>query len=198
MKTLKDKHMPEKYAKFHKHRHKKNNWISYGILRSIKFRGNLYMKYKQCKPNSLSLYIYMYNRHKKNLSVFNGILKRTIRKANIRHYEKVFHRYRRDMKMTWEIISEVVFKSDSKRNEIEVDKITVTDKISICNEYNSFFTSMEPKLAGKINTQNKKCDQTYLKLAISRICFWLSWWVLFLNKNIDGLVSPVHIGNIPI
>ena len=95
MKTLKNKHMPDKYVKFHKHRHKKNNWISYGILRSIKFRDNLYMKYKQCKPNSME-----YNRHKQNLSVFNGILKKTIREAKILHYEKVFHKYRSDMKMT--------------------------------------------------------------------------------------------------
>ena len=46
LKSLKDKHMPEKYVKLDKHRHKKNNWITYGILRSIKFRDNLYMKYK--------------------------------------------------------------------------------------------------------------------------------------------------------
>ena len=38
MKSLKDKHMPEKYVKLNKHRHKKTYWISYGILRSIKFR----------------------------------------------------------------------------------------------------------------------------------------------------------------
>ena len=33
------------FLEFKKHRHKKTNWISYGILRSIKFRDNLYMKY---------------------------------------------------------------------------------------------------------------------------------------------------------
>ena len=31
VKSLKDKHMAEKYIKFHKHCHKKINWISYGI-----------------------------------------------------------------------------------------------------------------------------------------------------------------------
>ena len=48
MKSLKDKHMPEKYVKFNKHRHKKTNWISYGILRSIKFRDDVYVKYRHC------------------------------------------------------------------------------------------------------------------------------------------------------
>ena len=41
LKSLKDEHMPEKYGKFNKHRHKKAYWISYGILRSINFRDNL-------------------------------------------------------------------------------------------------------------------------------------------------------------
>ena len=44
-----------------------------------------------------------------------------------------------------------------------MDSKTITDKISICNEFNSFFTNIGPKLADKINTQNKKCYQTYLK-----------------------------------
>ena len=95
------------------------------------------MKYKQCKPNSIE-----YNRHKQNLSVINGILKKTIREAKIFHYEKVFHKYRSDMKMTWKIISEVVCKSGSKRSEFDkiiVDSKTITDKISICNVFNSFF-----------------------------------------------------------
>ena len=101
IKTLKDKPMPEKYVKFHKLWHVKNNWTSHGILRSIKFRYNLYMKYKQCRYNSIE-----YNRHKQNL--FNGILKETIQEAKSLHYEKVFHKYRSDMQMTWKIISEVV------------------------------------------------------------------------------------------
>ena len=152
LKSLKDKHMPEKYVKFNKHRHKKTNWISYGILRSIKFRDNLYMKYKQCAPNSIE-----YNTHKHNLGVFNGILKRIIREAKILHYEKLFHKYHSDMKMTWKTISEVVCKSNSKRLELEkiiVDTKTITNKIEICNECKKFLTNIGPKLAGKINTEN--------------------------------------------
>ena len=50
MKSLEYKHMPEKYVKFQKHRHK--NWISYGILRSNQFRDNLYLKCKHCTGHS--------------------------------------------------------------------------------------------------------------------------------------------------
>ena len=53
MKKLKDKHMPDRYVKFQKHRHKKNKWITTGIIRSIKFRDNLHIKVKQCNSNTL-------------------------------------------------------------------------------------------------------------------------------------------------
>ena len=35
---LKTKHIPVKMVKFQKHKHKKEKWITYGIIRSIKFR----------------------------------------------------------------------------------------------------------------------------------------------------------------
>ena len=119
------------------------------------------MKYKQCAPNSIE-----YSTHKHNLGVFNGILKIIIREAKILHYDKLFHKYRSDMKMTWKTISEVVCKSNRKRLELEkiiVDAKTITNKIEICNEFNKFFTNIGPKLAGKINTENKECYQNYFK-----------------------------------
>ena len=44
MKTAKAIHFPVKYIKFHNHRHKKNKWITPGILRSIKFRDEMYVQ----------------------------------------------------------------------------------------------------------------------------------------------------------
>ena len=66
IKELKDKLLPIRYEKFHKHRHKKNKWITYGILRSIRFRDDLYLKYKRCSQNSTEYYTM-----KNNLRVFN-------------------------------------------------------------------------------------------------------------------------------
>ena len=40
---VKDKHLPFKPEKFKKHKHKKNEWISFGIIRSIKTRDALYL-----------------------------------------------------------------------------------------------------------------------------------------------------------
>ena len=45
-------HMPDKIVKYRKHKHKKSTWITIGILKSIKYRDNLYMKLKHTDPNS--------------------------------------------------------------------------------------------------------------------------------------------------
>ena len=45
-------HFPIRFVKYNKHKHKKANWITKGIIRSITFRDNLYRKLKQTPPDS--------------------------------------------------------------------------------------------------------------------------------------------------
>ena len=72
----KDKHLPTKCVKFNKHKHKKSNWISTGIIRSIKYRDKLYMRLKRVPVDSE-----MYTQLKTNLKTYQVILKRLIRNA---------------------------------------------------------------------------------------------------------------------
>ena len=44
--------MPLKRVKFDKHKHTKSNWITAGLIRSIKFRDKLYLKMKQTPTHS--------------------------------------------------------------------------------------------------------------------------------------------------
>ena len=78
----KDKHLPIKLVKFNKHKHKKSNWISIGIIRSITYRDKLYMRLKQVPIDSE-----MYTHLKTNLKTYQVILKRLIRNAK-RHISK--------------------------------------------------------------------------------------------------------------
>ena len=64
------KHTPSRIVKFHRHKHKKQEWITKGILKSIRYRDNLYKQIKITDRNSIS-----YNIHKTNLSTYNRILK---------------------------------------------------------------------------------------------------------------------------
>ena len=77
---MKNKHLPFKFEKFHKHKHKNSKWICFGIIRSIKTRDAMYLKFKRCNQQSVE-----YNTLKNNLHVFNCILKKTIREAKIQY-----------------------------------------------------------------------------------------------------------------
>ena len=92
---MKNIHLPFKFEKFHKHKHKKNKWISLGILRSVKTRDVIYLKFKRCNKQSVE-----YNTLKNNLHVFNCILK-NIREAKIQYYDKIFSQHKSDIKKTW-------------------------------------------------------------------------------------------------
>ena len=47
-----NKFMATKIVKFKKYKHKINNWITHGIIKSIKYRDNLYKQVKMTNPNS--------------------------------------------------------------------------------------------------------------------------------------------------
>ena len=44
--------IPKRVVKFNKKKHKKNAWISFGIIRSINHRNRLYKHLKQMKTDS--------------------------------------------------------------------------------------------------------------------------------------------------
>ena len=47
-----DKLFPEKHVKFNKYKHKRSNWITSCILKSIEFRYKLYKRLKMCSPDN--------------------------------------------------------------------------------------------------------------------------------------------------
>ena len=158
---MKDKHLPYKFEKFNKHKHKNNKWISFGIIRSIKTRDMMYLKFKRCNQQSVE-----YNTLKNNLHVFNYILKKTIREAKIQYYEKLFTQYKGDIKKTWQTISVIICKSNIKRKTLDkiiVDSKVIKDKQEICNKFNDFFANIGPKLASQIKPSSNKTYDTFLK-----------------------------------
>ena len=79
--------MPDKIVKYRKHKHKKSTWITIGILKSIKYRDNLFMKLKHTDPNSAN-----YLNLKNNLKTYNNILKNSIRKAKQMYFTILFNK----------------------------------------------------------------------------------------------------------
>ena len=158
---MKEKHLPFKFEKFNKHKHKNNKWISFGIIRSIKTRDAMYLKFKRCKQHNFE-----YHTLKNNLHVFNCILKKTIREAKIQYYDKLFCQYKNDIKKTWQTISNIICKSNTKRKTLDkiiVDSKVIKDKKEICNKFNDFFANIGPKLATQIKPVSNKTYDTFLK-----------------------------------
>ena len=163
--TLKDKHLPYRFVKFNKHKHKDSKWIDYSIINSIKKRDQKYHKLKCMNPNDPE---YLTLKH--NLSIYNGILKKLIRESKMAYYHKTFETYKHDIKNTWKTISSILCKSSKKNNPIK--EIKISNKIStnlkdICNGFNAFFVNIGPKLATDIRTNNNVTYSTYLKKVIS-------------------------------
>ena len=96
-------HMPDKTVKYRKHKHKKSTWITIGILKSIKYRDNLFMKLKHTDPNSAN-----YLNLKINLKTYNNILKNSIRKAKQMYFTILFNKCKNDIKKTWNTIKSVL------------------------------------------------------------------------------------------
>ena len=104
--TARKKHMMGTFVKFNKYKHKKSKWITYGILKSIRFRDKLYKKLKLTNP-VLREYEILYT----HLQTYNIILKRSIREAKQLFLESTFNRYKSDIRNTWKTINEILSRS---------------------------------------------------------------------------------------
>ena len=93
-------HFPVKQIKYNKHKHKGSEWITNGIIRSIKFRDKLYKQMITVPSDTHEYFI-----HKTNLHTYNKMLKKTIRQAKSSYYIKKFRKYRQDIHNTWVTIN---------------------------------------------------------------------------------------------
>ena len=64
-----EKHVSSKTVKFNQYKHKKSKWITHGVIKSIKYRDQLY-KLKMAPHSSIA-----YNTQQINLKTGNSILK---------------------------------------------------------------------------------------------------------------------------
>ena len=171
----KEKHMPIRQVKYNKYTHKKNKWITTGIIKSIKFRDNLYKTHKMTNPDSEQYYIQV-----ANLKTFNSILKKSIREAKKNYYNNLFMKFKCDIKGTWKTINDILNRT-KKKNTFpsffrDEENNIITDKLQISNKFNTFFATIGSNLAKKIISPTDKTFKTYLSKTHS---------YTFKLKNID-------------
>ena len=182
----KNKCMPSKIVKFNKYKHKKSSWITQGLLKSIRYRDQLYKKLKLTNPNSPN-----YDTIKTNLKTYNLILKQNIHSAKQIYYETCFHHFRNDIRNTWKTINEILTKNQTKHKLPTVFKENgtyITDNINIANKCNTFFTNVGQKIAKDIQYDGNKNYSYYLNKQINST---------FTFKNIDEIIVKKTINNLP-
>ena len=72
-----EKHMPTKFIKFSKYKHKKISWITTGILKSITFRSSMHRDLKLLSADELR-----YNILKQYLRFYNYILRNNTKQTS--------------------------------------------------------------------------------------------------------------------
>ena len=162
----KEIHMPDKIVKFKKHKHKKTTWITTGIIKSIKYRDNLYLRLKHTDPNTAT-----YLDIKTNLRTYNSILKKSIREAKRIHFSRIFIQCENNIKKTWNTINKIIRKTannNSIHNDLNVRE-ELDSNILKANKFNTFFTEIGPKLANSITVTNNTNHNDYLKTEIDTV-----------------------------
>jgi hypothetical protein len=155
-----DKHTTTKTVKFNKHKHKKSEWITQGLIRSIRYRDKLHLKMKRTHPDSPQR-----NTLKTNIATYNKILKKTIRQAKALHYNNIFTQAHNNPKDTWKAINNTLNRNTKTDTNIEylIDndrKITAPKEIA--DHLNTFFTNIGHKIASQIPPSDTTID-TYLQ-----------------------------------
>ena len=160
---LKNKHLPYKLVKFNKHRHKQTHWITYGIIKSMKYRDKLHLDLKREKLGSQN-----YLLKKQNLRVFNNILRKAIREAKRTYFNSQFNRYKHDIKKTWQTISEILspFKKSNVSKIIKNNK-NVENSKEIADAFNEYFVNIGPTLSKQISDVKEKSYKTFLLNKVS-------------------------------
>ena len=162
LKSSLDTYLPFKLVKYSKHKHKKSNWITQGIIKSIKFRDSLYKRFKETPITDQ-----LHNTLKLNLITYNRILKKSIREAKKTYYTSRFTKYQNDIKNTWRTVKGIIGSSeqtDFTPRQFIIGNVPCSDSKMIANEFNRYFTSIGPSLASTITPPaNKTFRDTLVK-----------------------------------
>ena len=94
---------PEKIKKINKNNYPKNEWMTTGLLTSLRKKNILYKKCKSTIQDSPERKKYI-----KYRNLYNKLLKQ----AKISYYDLQFNNYRNDSKKTWEIINKLINKKE--------------------------------------------------------------------------------------
>ena len=148
LKNALDECIPLERCKFDSYKHEpRNPWISKSLLKSINRKNNMYYKFR---ANPTPKRRDKYNKYK-------NILTRILRVEKRKYFSLQFEKNKFNIKETWRIINNALNRnSNSKRlTQIKVGDRITTNKETIANHFNDYFSNIGPTLAKNVPTVEK-------------------------------------------
>ena len=189
----KETYLPNKLVRFKKYKHKKHNWVTNAILKSIKFRDNLYKSMLLSKSDPES-----YETCRINLKAYNKILNKCIREAKANYYTSLFSKFKSDIRKTWQSINEILFKTKRPADiptYLKLEDERIEDNLNIAIKFNDFFVNIGPTLSSKIKSKSGKSYQTYLKHTITHSFQFQTVTTEIVSKSIRKIASKSSSGH---
>jgi len=152
---------PEVSVKFNKNFHKKEKWITAGILTSRRHK-NLLCTASIRVPTELNIATF---------KLYRNLYNKLVRAAKKLYYETELQNNQKNLKQTWKILKEAIRANKNKTNTVEFLKVngfSTTDPLIIAEHFNTHFSTMAGTVADKIVPSNdppdahcKKCDSSF-------------------------------------
>lgn len=134
-----DLYLGKKTVRFNRRKHRKDPWITHGILKSVNTKNKLYKRLKKTKSTNPS-----YERKKQTFNGFKNALRKIIRKAKKDYYSQLFSQHKNDIKKTWQTLS-VALNRKSSRTMLEsfmIDDEMCSDQKKIADTFNNYFATI--------------------------------------------------------
>ena len=165
-------HFPITNVKFNKNKHKKEPFMTKGILKSRQTKLKLIelkIRFPTAENNE---------KYRKYRSCYNKV----IRAAKKIYFKYSFEKHKNDMRKTWEVLRESIRKTNDKSSIIEQIKsgdISFHEDDSMANQFNDYFTTIADKINDEINPSDRDCT-------------------FYLNDNNDNFFSFQHVSSFDI
>lgn len=167
-----------------KKKNKNKNWLTKGLLKCIKNKEKLYLKWKN---NSSNLNERVYKSYKNRLSSL-------IRNAKSHYYANLFETDPHNKKM-WNEINKILGKN-SMKEEIEVlnfENKNISSAGDIANSLNNFFSSIGEKMSSNIN-YNMSDFKNYMPTSLNNSILLAKIGNEEVEKIIDSLSNKKSSG----
>ena len=121
-------------------------WLSNGLIKSIKIKHKLYVKYLR-RPTLTNRLLYKQFRNKLNM---------LMHRVEREYYDKELLIHKNNLRKSWEIIKDVINikKKIDLPDKFNIDDDMVTDKLEIALNFNNFYVNIGKNLSSDIPTNS--------------------------------------------